>query len=384
MLRTLAAGLVSLALAGCGPLTSATPMAVTTTAVPTTTAVSVVTTSTPSPASTVASPVDLPPPAVSYVGLVSVSRGPVVPVTVQRGKYVLLPGSRQIRLSVSRDFGACDEFLAVSPSGRWLAYTTTTGDLHVIDTRVRNEYSLGTGCDPAWGAHDRLAYLVATKASLATNSYRSTIMVRRTPLASGVVWARGELWGLAWAGDRLLYSQTRTTYPHRRLLVAARPGSSRVVPHGAAADESPLLIAVSTDGRRLLVQVTRDVHGTLRTYEQLLDAATLRVLDELTPKGFQGLGAAVWVGDRIVAAQGGAAGGSAHPQPELIRLGTAGDKLRILQVRNEHAGDGLFDSLSDLRAIGGDRIAVTHHQRTGTLLSCRISTLACTVLLSLG
>src|SRR3954464_10907423 len=94
---TTAAGLLSLTLAGCGPLTSATPMAVTTTAPPrTAAAVSLVTTPTPTATRTLVSPVDLPPPEISYVGLVSLRRGPAVPVTVQRGRYVLLPGSKQI------------------------------------------------------------------------------------------------------------------------------------------------------------------------------------------------------------------------------------------------------------------------------------------------
>ena len=73
---TAAAGLLSLTLAGCGPLTSATPMAVTTTAPPrTAAAVSLVTTPTPTATRTVVSPVDLPPPDVSYVGLVSFKPG---------------------------------------------------------------------------------------------------------------------------------------------------------------------------------------------------------------------------------------------------------------------------------------------------------------------
>ncbi len=384
MRRTLAFGLLSLTLAGCGPLTSAARTTGTPTTSASRTTATVALRTTPTPTATTA-PVDLQPPAVSYVGLVSYAKGPVVPVTVQRGKFVSLPGSRQIRLNVSRDFGACDTFLSASASGRWVAYTTPAGDLHVIDTRARNEYSLGTGCDPTWGPGDRLAYVMAGTVSLETNTYRSVAVVRQTPLGTAKVWASGELWGLAWAGDRLLYSKTRATFPHSRVLVASHPGAARVVPAGAAGNESPLLlIAVSPDAKRLLVQVTRSVHGVFRTYEDLVDSTSLKVLDELSPKGFQGLGDAVWVGDRVVAAQGGAYGGSAHPQPELVRLATNGDKLRVLQVRNEHPGDGALDALSDLQAFGSDRVAVTHYQRTNQLLSCRISTLACTVVLDLG
>ena len=380
MRRTLATGLLSLTLAGCGPITSATPMAVTTTAAPATT-VSLVTTPTPTPTPAVVSPVDLPPPAIGYVGLVTVGRGPAVPVTVQRGKLVLLPGSRQIRAAVSRDFGACDTFLSASASGRWLAYTTVAGDLHVIDLRTRNEYSLGPGCDPAWGPGDRLAYLVATTASLVNNTYRSAIVVRKAPLSSGTVWARGELWGLTWAADRLLYSRSRATFPHEQLVVASSPRAARLVPRPAAGHNDPLLIAASPDGRRLVVQVDRSSGGNNRTYEDLVDSATGKVLSELVPKGFQGLAPGVWVGDRVVAPQGGALGGSSHPQPELIRLGTSGDKLRVLQVRDEHAGD----DLADVHDIGGDRVAVTHYSgKSSTLLSCRVSTLTCSVVLSLS
>jgi hypothetical protein len=324
-------------------------------------------------------------PASATAGKVSVAPGPRVPVVVQRGPEVLLPGGKQIRLAVSRDYGACESFLSLSRDGRWLAWTTPTGALRVVDLRVRKAYSLGTGCDPTWGPDGRLAYLVVAQQSAAGNSYRSAIVVRRSPLGAGTVWARGQLWGLTWVGKSLAYQRFRATFPHTSLVLAGRPMTGRVVLGTGGKHNDPLLIAASPDGRRLVVQVDRTVRGTLRTYEDLVDTSTLRVLSELDPQGFQGLGRGVWSGDQVVAPQGGALGGTAHPRPELIRMSTTGDRLRLQQVRNLDAtSDGLFDWLDNLQATGHGTIAVTHYRRTATLLSCRIATLACTTVLDLG
>ncbi|BEP11898.1 hypothetical protein acdb102_02090 [Acidothermaceae bacterium B102] len=319
------------------------------------------------------------------VGRVTIVPGPAVSVVVQRGADVLLPGSRKIRLAVSRDYGACESFLSASRDGRWLAWTTPAGDLRVADLRTRSAYSLGAGCDPTWGPDGRLAYLRATTVSLTQATYHSAILVRRTPLARPAVWASGQLWGLAWAGDRLVYNKTRQSYPHQELLLASGLMSAHTVPRAAVGLSWPTLVGVSPDGGRLLIQTDKGLDGSLGTFDDLVDTATGRVLSELVPRGFEALGTGVWVGDQIVAGQGVSNGGSSHPQPTLIRLSTSGDRLRVEQVRNlDPTSDGLFDWLDGLTDTGHGTIAVTHHRKTSTLLSCRVSTLTCRTVLDLG
>jgi hypothetical protein len=351
----------------------------------TTLAVATVSTTPSSPPSP--SPVDLPPPAASYVESFDIVHGPSVPVMVQRGNAVLLPGSRQIRLHLAKeDGGACSSFLAVSPSGRWLAYTATNGDLRVLDTVSRNIWSLGTGCSPVWGAGG-LAYLMATRPD-SLGAYRSAIVVRETPLAHGTVWARGQLLPIAWVGKRLLYGSSRSTQPATVLVLSSRPGGGHGVPSPApdAAREGHL-VASSPDGRRMLLQLDgAGADGRPRAHLVLVDTETLRTLSTVVPKGFEGLGTGTWIGDQVVAANGIEPGDSSHPPIGLIRLSVARDRLRIEKVAvPTKVTDAVNDYLTNIHWIGGDEVAVTHSWSPHAwLLSCRIATLVCTVILRLG
>ncbi|BEP11897.1 hypothetical protein acdb102_02080 [Acidothermaceae bacterium B102] len=334
----------------------------------------------------VPSPVDLQPQPISYVGLATFSHGPAVTMAVQRKKYVLLPGARQLRLDIATASAPCDTTLAASPTGHWLALTTSKGDLQVIDLRGGNQYSLGAGCDPVWGGDGRLAYLVHGPVDPA-GSYSSAIVVRSSPLSGGKVWAKGMLAPQGWAAGRLVYTSVDGK-GRRTPVIASRPGASHPVPvlrgHAAATGR---FIAASPDGRRLLLQLDALDHaGRPLATLTLVDTATLRVVSSVVPQGFLGLTNAVWTGDRIVASNGTEPGASPHSGLGLIRFSTYGDSLRIQQVAvsSTHFGTS-SDYIADLHDNGDGTVTAVHHWAGGgLLLRCRIATLKCTDTLSLG
>ena len=182
-----------------------------------------------------------------------------------------------------------------------------------------------------------------------------------------------------------MYGNQSKTFPLNSMLITSGPGKARRVPHLAVPASWPHLVAVSPDGSRLLVQLSRAQGGHIRTYLDLVDARTLRVLSEIAPRGFEGLADGAWVGNRIVAGQGYADGQSAHPQPALIRLSAAGDKLRIEKVRSlDPHSDGLYDGLSGITATGTATVVATHYRMVHPeLIRCRVSTLTCSAILTL-
>jgi hypothetical protein len=338
--------------------------------------------------STAPSPVDVPPPAVSYVDLVTFGRGPSVPVVVQRKGVVIVPGGKQIRLPIATAYAyPCDTFLATSPLGQWLAYTTPQGELRVVDTRSGNEWSLGSGCDPVFGPGGRLAYLVATTPDQ-LDAYSSVIVVRTSPLAAGKIWARGQLQPRAWAGDRLVYNNSRTIQPAASLVIASRPGGGHDLPvTGRRQPSQGHLVAASPDGRRLLIQLDGLGHqGRPQAYLELVDAKTLRVLSTVLPKGFEGLTSGVWIGDEVVASNGVEPGDSSHPPVGLIRFGTYADHLVIQRVAvPTKYPETVNDYLADFHDVGDGRVVAIHHRDGGgELLSCRVSTLICNPIIGLG
>ena len=129
-----------------------------------------------------------------------------------------------------------------------------------------------------------------------------------------------------------------------------------------------------------------DRQGRPRASLVLVDTATLRVLSTVTAQGFEGLTSATWTGDRIVASNGIEDGDSAHPPPGLIRFGTYGDHLSIQQVAVPgRPTQTVNEYISDFHDNGNGTVTATHHwDGGGVLLHCRVSTLVCTDVLSLG
>jgi hypothetical protein len=327
---------------------------------------------------------DLRPQPVGYVALSTFLHGPTVPIVVQRKKYVLLPGNRQLRLDVAAPNAPCSTTLSASPSGHWLAFTTPQGDLRVVDLRGGNQYSLGTGCDPTWGADGRLAYLVAGPVDT-SGGWASAIVVRLSPLTAGTVWAKGRLQPQGWAGDRLVYTSADKAGDVTPV-VSSRPGGGHYAP-AAPSPQHGRFIAASQDGRRMLLQLDNlDHQGRPAAAIDLVDTRTLRVLSTVQPKGFEGLRAAAWTGDRIVASNGVEPGDSSHPPAGLIRLSTYRDRLTVQQVAvPTRPTEDVSDYIADLHDNGNGTVSGVHHRHDGSiLLRCRITTLRCTDVLRLG
>jgi hypothetical protein len=230
----------------------------------------------------------------------------------------------------------------VDPTGRFMAYTSSRGQLPVFrlhDLGTGEEEILARGgLSAAWRSDGALAYFKGVGGSVdlgARERPRGHVMVRADPAAAPVRWTRvsGQYVVAAWARGRLIAYRIGRREQPPDLLAIERPGRVRVLAKSSA------LVALSPDGARAAVSTYGAKPPVVRVLELRTgrELARLRLDRRRAQATIEWLAeSGSWTGDLLMA--------KASPGVAVFRVASGGIELeQVLEFDRARFPLGVFE-----------------------------------------